>query len=395
MRPFATLCGLALLSAGTHAFGADVPRTITVPEVEVRSGPGTSFYPTSKLRQGDTVQVAKEENGWLAIEPPPGSFSWINTLFLSQLPTTPGFVRVKGAKVPVRVGSSISNDEPTTQRVTLDPGTIVKVLDVHGKATNDGNWLPIEPPVQEFRYIPADAVKPQPQAQTALSSPGASATGFTPPAAAAHSAADAQMLTQAEAAERRGHVEEARRLYQQLAHLTKDHDLSVRCVNKDHWLEQGHRGSVPPGYQPGTPSTNTHPPQYNFGSRPAAPPGYPAGNSGVPAVTSQYTYYKESTGRPQVPVAVASRTNQAPPAGGATQGSGPGYLRRTTFNVDNKRAFALESSSRELVLYATALPGVNLNDYLGRRVELFGSMSYRGDVHHKNYMVVSQVREMP
>lgn len=400
MRPIHTLSGLALLLAGTDAPCAEDMR-ITVPEVEVRSGPGTNFYPTSKLRQGDAVKVVKEESGYWAIEPPAGSFSWINTLFLAQTPTAPGFVHVKGNRVPVRVGSSISNDEPTTQRVTLDQGTIVRVLDPRGAATKDGNWLPIEPPAQEYRYIPADSVKPQSQAQvqTVNSAPIGAAPVFSPPGQAAPSGltlADDQLLAQAEAAERKGNTAEARRLYQQLAHLTKDHELMVKCVNRDHQLAEGHPGSVPPGYRPGTPSTNTYPPQYTYGNRAAAPQGQPALQSPVPPPPgySSYTYRPESSAQPRTPAVTASYVRPAPePSGAPTQRIG--RLRRAPFSVDQKPAYALDDEKGEPILYVTAQPGVNLDAFLRKRVEISGPEKYRPEMYHKNHMIVEQVRERP
>src|SRR5690349_9711739 len=45
--------------------------TVIVPDVEVRSGASAQFYPTSKLRMNDRVQVLREVNkDWLAIKPP-------------------------------------------------------------------------------------------------------------------------------------------------------------------------------------------------------------------------------------------------------------------------------------------------------------------------------------
>jgi hypothetical protein len=373
---------------------------ITVPEVEVRSGPGSNFYPTGKLHQGDVVKVVKEESGYLAIEPPPGSFSWINTLFLAQTPTAPGFVHVKGNRVPVRVGSSISNDEPTTQRVTLDQGTIVRVLDPRGAATKDGNWLPIEPPAQEYRYIPADSVQPQSQVQvqTVKSAPAGAAPSFPPPgqpAATGASVADNQLLAQAEAAERRGNTAEARRLYQQLAHLTKDHELMLKCVNHDHQLAEGHPGSVPPGYRPGTPSTNTYPPLYNYGHR-AAAPTQPALQAPVqpPPGYSTYIYRPESGAQPRTPAVTASYVRPTPEPS-AAMSQRIGRLRRAPFHVDQKPAYALDDEKGEPVLYVTAQPGVNLDAFLNKRVEIVGHEKYRPEMYHKNHMIVEQVRERP
>src|SRR5262245_4278467 len=60
-------------------------------EAEVRCGPGNSprLYPTNRLKKGDRVEVVRElQDGWLAIKPPPGSFSWINMRFLQDRKST-------------------------------------------------------------------------------------------------------------------------------------------------------------------------------------------------------------------------------------------------------------------------------------------------------------------
>ena len=115
MRAAHLLCGVTtFLLAGQLASGAEpVPHgpydaTITAAEVDVRSGPGADvkYYATSKLRQGEKVQVLREEDGgWLAIKPPPGSFSWINTRYIELVDQDRGG-RVLADDVPVRMGSA-------------------------------------------------------------------------------------------------------------------------------------------------------------------------------------------------------------------------------------------------------------------------------------------------
>jgi len=48
----------------------------------VRSGPGTEqYYATLKLSPGDKVHVLrKDPGGWYMIDPPPGSYSWVNAV---------------------------------------------------------------------------------------------------------------------------------------------------------------------------------------------------------------------------------------------------------------------------------------------------------------------------
>jgi len=100
--------------------------------------------------------------------------------------------------------------------------------------------------------------------------------------------------------------------------------------------------------------------------------------------TSQYTYS---------PLPASSQT----PAVNSTancQWSGWGWLRRAPFFVDNKQAFALENSQGSLRLYVTAQPGVNLDSYVNRTVNLYGKMIYRGDLK-TNYMTACQLAPLP
>ena len=64
MRAAHLFGGLALVLALGSTAGAQqgvVETTITMPEVVVRSGPSPEYYPTSKLRQGDKVQVLDDK----------------------------------------------------------------------------------------------------------------------------------------------------------------------------------------------------------------------------------------------------------------------------------------------------------------------------------------------
>lgn len=154
--------GLLALARSASAQGYPAEMVITLPEVEVRSGPTKEYYPTSKLRYGDRVLVlreSKDQPGWLAIKPPAGSFSWINAKAVKQVDARTGYVESEGnALVPVRPGSSLVNKAPDVESVKIPSGSIVTILDREVSA--DGNtWLPIQPPPTEVRFIPGDAVQ--------------------------------------------------------------------------------------------------------------------------------------------------------------------------------------------------------------------------------------------
>jgi hypothetical protein len=382
-------CGIALWLAASLCAQAETkpyPAKITVPDVQARSGPSDKFYPTSVLHQGEEVTVVREENGWLAIEPPRGSFSWVNTRFLKQ--TTPQQSVVLGDDVPVRIGSSIHNELPTVEQVKLKRGTQVWLLDVRGATTPEGNWLPIAPPAQEFRYIPATAVKSAAQVQVVQSSPNR--VSPVPASTAGAPPASDPLLAQAEAAERRGDYAEAVRLYEQLSVQCRDRDhaLFLQCLNRIHHIQSGHRGSVPSGYVPGTPNTASYP---GRGGDTRLIPSPAAGS--VPYATSQYTYYRDQGARPMYQPQMTSYSPRLASPQPVIQSSGPAWLRRTSFALDNKVAYAVEDDHGNLLMYVTAQSGVDLEPFRGRHVELWGPIYYHG-LMKKNYMMVAQVREL-
>lgn len=395
MRPAWMIGSLFLvLVLGMDLRAESVPydATVKVPEVEVRSGPSNKFYPTIKLRQGDKVRVIEEkEGGWLAIKPPEGSFSWIPTKLINHTGLS-GVVLAPNTEV--MAGSSLSNERPNAKVASLDRGTQVVILDNRHTYAEDGSgWLPIMPTAKELRYLPADAVNvPAPVQTTASAPPAAKAAESNVPAALS---AD-PLWTQAEQAERAGNRAEAARLILELAKKTPVHEQQMFLYNKHHHLLQGTPSSVPPGYQPGRPSEAYY--QGNGGADNRLIPRSNQTTQYVPAPlppgTSQYTYVPENQ-RP--PVGQAPPTGVAPPAAAAaavSQWSGQGYLRAAPFNLDGKRAYAFESSQGLPRLYVTAVPGVNLETFVNRNVNLYGPTVYRGDVK-TNYMTVSYVAPAP
>jgi len=104
--------------------------TITASEVEVRSGPGEKLYATSKLHAGDKVKVIpkndKANPGWLAIEPPRGSQSWINRDFVTRSTVNPNIGLVVAdpeVGVPIKPASSLTDQEPNVESAKLTRGT--------------------------------------------------------------------------------------------------------------------------------------------------------------------------------------------------------------------------------------------------------------------------------
>lgn len=360
-----------LLVSGLRADPVQYTATVTVTEAEVRSGAGNvaQIYPTNLLRKGDTVEVIREmDGGWLAIKPPRGSYSWINTRFVKQVsPGRPSWVVVAhpDAKVPVLLGSAILDRKPTVEGAKVKRGTLLRSID--GKVmvmADDGYWLPVEPPPSEVRYIKAEAVSRKPGA------PGPAAEGppglpappgqFTPPAAPPGSPAPTPpaspeqgsnaLLLRAQQAEQAGRIAEAVQLYRQLGTevANTNHSLSVQAYNRAQWLAD----RAPPK---GTEA------RYPIAATTSRQP--PAGNQ---------------------PVTL--------PAGWTS--SGPGVLRRAGRCIDYSTMYVLENSQGLPILYATAQQGYSLETYLNRNIELLGVRQFRNDLraYHMTVMQVQPLR---
>ena len=74
--------------------------------------------------------------------------------------------------------------------------------------------------------------------------------------------------------------------------------------------------------------------------------------------------------------------------------SGPGRLRIAGRNIDCCRAYALEDSRGMLLMYVTAEPGLDLEPFVHRNIDLCGYLVYRGDLRC-NYMRAVRVTPLP
>jgi hypothetical protein len=368
---------------GSVAGAEPAPYVVISPEVEVRSGPSLEYYLTSKLRRGDTVRVIREEaKGWLAIEPPAGSFSWINAKDVER--TTSG-VAVSMDGAPLRVGSRLRNEPPTVERVRLKVGTQLFVIG-RGEVSSDGTWLPVTPAPSEVRYIPAETVqisKAPPLIATSASpvppAPSVSATIATP------------LLVQAESAERAGRLAEAQSLYAQLAQQTMatDHELAVHYLNYSHTLGERQRMARGDAFQPSSTAARPIPA--------GSPAVFAAAQSPRAPAYSQYCYVQDccypvklippavSAPQPtsQLPMPVAAPTNQA-------NWYGPGRLYRTAFTLDGKQAYGLEPAKGGVRLYLTAAADLPLDSLVEKTVYVYGPARYHGELR-TYYVTASQV----
>ena len=144
---------------------------VTEAEAYVRSGPGQKYYPTQQLPQGFAVEVYRHDgDGWCAIRPPTGSFSWVAAHQVR--PVSQGIGEVVAEEVVTRIGSSLSPARTTVQ-VLLPQGERVELQPHH--SSDSPGWLRIAAPAGEFRWIAADQLSRQPPLE---STPPPSSNGW-------------------------------------------------------------------------------------------------------------------------------------------------------------------------------------------------------------------------
>lgn len=374
----AALTGMFIFASQLPA--AETPpdvRIVTLPQAQVWCGPSTAngLYPTNILRQGDRVQVERElESGWLVVRPPAGSFSWINNRFVQYISSKYAnfVVTYDGHDVPVLIGSCLKMDRPSKIGVKLPRGAQVRVI---GRAMTDeeGTWLPIEPPEGEVRYLRKETVaKPGSAAQTTSS------------AKAPVQAPDADTLWRdAQKADNAGRLADAIRLYR----LAGDANLSINPERADeayrraHWIEQANSSTNSPGGSYYYPDGPTRPPTASVSPfvLPVNPVGtnavQPIGGASASTVNAQLVSTKAvSTPQPDLHYA-------------------KGRLQHAFKNELNRRYHLLDNKGHP-VLSVRAGPGVDLNSFEDKDVELWGQLSYVSEL--RNYLLtVSSVREVP
>src|SRR5262245_1543131 len=222
MRWSLGLAGIVVLLSGRAALAQNAPSemVVSVPDVDVRSGPGLMFNATSRLVQGDRVTMvpdSKAQPGWVAIKPPSGAISWIEAKRIVR--NGPLGVVFGEEPAPIRPGSSLTGKEPDRESATLKPGTLVVVVGAEMHSAS-GTWVPIQAPTQDVRYVLQEALRPA-AAVAAVSNPPA------PP-----SASGSTIITQADQAFQAGQIEQAKQLYRQALDRPLDSVQRAHCQNR-------------------------------------------------------------------------------------------------------------------------------------------------------------------
>jgi hypothetical protein len=385
---FVSVLLLAGFSQATFGQTGAYLATVTDAGAALRAGPGTAFDVTYTLNAGDTLLVDHEEpNGWLAVQDSPGkmfSLSWVPMQFVNFDKNKPTPQNVVVEEDVILAPGLLGSAQPMMnfRRTKVPAGTILTVIGP--KASLDGkSWYPVLPPTGDFRYIAKQTVKYDKPANTSYAirsttdtqPPGATITpvvstippqpvavvpaiGGPPSLPAAGTTAGNVKPTptapgiqhplwiQAEAAEKDGRLKNAEDLYFQLARQMNesggDHDIANMCYTRIHSIREKQRTTP-------TSTVTTAP-------RPLLTD---------PSLQAKTQVSTASVGGNQRPDFV-----------------GTGRLSRSALDVDGRRTYVLDGITTPGVpiAYVVAGPGVDLDRYIGKNVNVYGTTSTRKDL---------------
>ncbi len=355
MRSVYVLVALFALIAPASAQPGVLLGEVTTESVALRTGPTDQFPEAGMLFRGAKVYVAHDEGDqWYAIEPPPGQLSWIRSLHLEPIGGEEATRQQRwNAWVRAESTADLSYGRPgfdkplDVRRTKLPEATIVAVVGT--KVLHNGvGWYPIAAPYGDYRYVPKSAVKvvrPVSAQTFVVKSPMPEVTDTKPalePVAASvpnKSGTNHPLWLQAERAERDNDFVQAESLYLKLAAEMNQPggDVAVAnlCYSRIHTVREKRR-------------------QVERGPIPAEP-----------------VKREAPTGEKWV---------------------GPGVLRPAGFRLDNKPTYALVGSQGQVRCYAVGGPNVDLERFRGMEVEVFGSMTYPGDLRGVGAVTATRVQ---
>ncbi|SIO15439.1 hypothetical protein SAMN05444166_2732 [Singulisphaera sp. GP187] len=151
---------LGLLVMGPAGSAADLPRAAVViaPELDVFDEPDDRSVASGQLQQGDRVVVrAVDNDGWLTIEPPPGSFLWIEQSAIDP-PVGLGVAKVDVSQTQVRSGIPDAK-LPGPPHGSLSRDQKVRLIDRPPLTFGKKTWRAIAPLARDVRHIRAEGVE--------------------------------------------------------------------------------------------------------------------------------------------------------------------------------------------------------------------------------------------
>jgi hypothetical protein len=151
-------------AAAGPSIEAELPAVaeVVTGSLEVFDEPNPSAYAPGRVRRGERVVIRDvEADGWLAIDPPEGSFGWVDASALSDADEH-GRALVRAASTPLRSGHPEAR-MPGPPRATLRRGEVVRLLDRPPLSLGEGNtgrtWRAVAPRKGEVRYVRGEGVR--------------------------------------------------------------------------------------------------------------------------------------------------------------------------------------------------------------------------------------------
>ena len=383
--------------------------------LQVRSGPSENHYRTGILKRGDRVTVVRQEaDGWLAIEPPADSFSWVSGQFIREISPAEG--EVASDKVNVRVGTPINEELRDTVQVQLHRGDRVRILDrkTSGQGVLAKVWYKIASPPGEVRYVKSEFVqaadgrriapaagprgadkRPEPARAGAASQPAKAGPKRPVEAGAGDedehekpvTASAADLLGQANAAYE---VEmgkrladrdfsKARDLYEQAAKVAENDTDQMHIARRlsqieDHDARKAKLDEFDQIVQRSKERDRVLMSMARNKPKSAQPPGSrPDGAAKEPGAA-----VKDRD--PQQPDRRKDAGGPGQNADGKDPYNGSGVLRKSSVKIDGKPAYVLASPRGGVRYYVTPGPGVDLATYEDQTIAIRGTAKFRPEL---------------
>lgn len=370
---FVMVCGLPIYGQNSRSLA-----TVTSPEVVVRASPKVDGADTGVLFRETTIIVDHlEGDDWVAIQPPQGSLSWVNHLFVEvdkNKPFPQNAVVSHSGTIKLAAGKIGINKPLETRKATIPDGSIVRILGAGVKSEDDQSiWYPIQPPADDFRYLPRSSIQLAGPAKEGFivksPTPTEGVAPWISPASASLPATprtngkpagwpNHPLWVQAEQASQNNDYDKAERLYFQLAKemnaANGDTDLANLCYSRIHTLRERRRQPI--GKETGA--------AWNAAKDLVA----------APRTEPKADLPRESTPRREEP--------SAPAPSAKSEWTGTGFLRIAAFKVNGKAVYALDDDRGKTKFYATSSPNVDLEKYLRKTVDLFGTVTYPADLRN-------------
>lgn len=153
----------------TKKFDTGKARYIHSPKGIVRAGPSETYYETTRLPKGVSVDVYLEtSDGWSGIRPPEGSHNWIPAQVAYLLPGGKS-AEVIEEGAPAWIGSEQSGLSQMFWQTGLAKSQIVQIIGEDHQITEQGEkklWYRIAPPQGEFRWVRTSTLADQPSSKS-------------------------------------------------------------------------------------------------------------------------------------------------------------------------------------------------------------------------------------